>query len=341
MLFSPIKFRSVEVKNRIMMAPMCQYSATNDGLANSWHLVHYLTRAVGGTGLIIFEATAVERKGRITDKDLGLWDDAQIEPLKKIVDECKCFGTTLGVQLSHSGRKCEIEEEQPVAPSRIHWSNEYKEPKELSQQEIKIIILNFRESAKRALRAGFDVIEIHAAHGYLIHEFLSPLSNKRTDEYGGPTENRVRFLKEVIKAVREEWPIDRPLFLRVSADDFVEVGIDLDEMIRMLRYIDSADIDLIHVSSGGLLPANIELYQGYQVRYSEKIKKELGFPTATVGLITDPKFAQQILVECKADLIAIGRELLRNPYWALMASSVTKEPCRWPFQYEVSKPQFE
>lgn len=337
MLFTPLKIKSITIKNRIMMSPMCQYSADTDGLANNWHFVHYVTRAIGGVGLIMMEATAVESRGRITDNDLGLWNDEQIEPLKKIVDECKKHGATVGIQLAHAGRKSEVTDETPVAPSAMNWSDEYKLPHELTKDEIKNIVDNFKDAAKRALKAGFDIIEIHAAHGYLIHEFLSPLSNKRNDEYGGTVDNRVRILKEVIKSVKEVWPNDKPIFVRVSADDYINGGIDIDEMAKILSHIKDQDVDLIDVSTGGLLNAKIDLYPGYQVKYSERIKKDPGFMTAAVGLITRAEMAEQLLKDGKADLIALGRELLRNPYWPLYAAHDLKEDIKWPKQYERGK----
>ncbi|WP_207669275.1 NADPH dehydrogenase NamA [Fonticella tunisiensis] len=337
MLFEPIKLRNIIIKNRIMMSPMCQYSAQGDGMANDWHFVHYVTRAVGGTGLIILEATDVEARGRITDYDLGIWKDEQIQPLKRIVDECKKYGATIGIQLSHAGRKSEVTDDTPVAPTSMEWNKDYKTPKELSKKEIKDIINKFREAAVRAEKAGFDIIEIHGAHGYLIHEFLSPLSNKRTDEYGGTTENRTRFLREVIQAVKEVWPKDKPIFLRVSADDYIEGGINIDEMVRILSLIKDEGIDVIDVSSGGLLNAKIELYPGYQVKYSERIKKELGFKTASVGLITQPELAEDVLRSGRADIVILGRELLRNPYWPLQAARHLRYDIQWPKQYERAK----
>lgn len=337
MLFEPIKLRNITIKNRIMMSPMCQYSAQEDGMANDWHFVHYVTRAVGGTGLIMLEATGVEARGRITDRDLGIWKDEQIQPLKRIVDECKKYGATIGIQLAHAGRKSEVTDDTPVAPTSMEWNKDYKTPKELSKEEIKDIVNKFKEAALRAEKAGFDIIEIHGAHGYLIHEFLSPLSNKRTDEYGGTTENRTRFLKEVIQAVKEVWPKDKPIFLRVSADDYIEGGINIDEMVRILSLIKDEGIDVIDVSSGGLLNAKIELYPGYQIKYSERIKRELGFKTASVGLITQPELAEDILRSERADIVILGRELLRNPYWALQAARHLRYDIQWPKQYERSK----
>ncbi|MEG6566992.1 NADPH dehydrogenase NamA [Thermoanaerobacterium saccharolyticum] len=337
MLFTPIKIKDITIKNRIMMSPMCQYSAGKDGLANNWHFVHYVSRAVGGVGLIMVEATAVESRGRITDHDLGIWNDQQVESLKKIVEECKKYGATMGIQLAHAGRKSEVADETPVAPSAINWSDDYKLPHELTKEEINTIVEKFKDAAARALAAGFDVVEVHAAHGYLLHEFLSPLSNKRSDEYGGDVTNRVRMLKEVIEAIKEVWPENKPLFVRVSSDDYIEGGIDIDEMIKILSHIKPLGVDVIDASSGGLLNAKIDLYPGYQVKYSEKIKSQLGFKTAAVGLITKAEMAEQILKDEKADIIALGRELLRNPYWPLYAAHDLKEDVKWPKQYERGK----
>ncbi|AFK87460.1 MULTISPECIES: NADPH dehydrogenase NamA [Thermoanaerobacterium] len=337
MLFTPIKIKDITIKNRIMMSPMCQYSAGKDGLANNWHFVHYVSRAVGGVGLIMIEATAVESRGRITDRDLGIWNDQQVESLKKIVEECKKYGATMGIQLAHAGRKSEVTDETPVAPSSINWSDDYKLPHELTKEEINTIVEKFKDAAARALAAGFDVVEVHAAHGYLLHEFLSPLSNKRSDEYGGDVINRVRVLKEVIEAIKKVWPENKPLFVRVSSDDYIEGGIDIDEMIRILSHIKPLGVDVIDASSGGLLNAKIDLYPGYQVKYSEKIKSQLGFKTAAVGLITKAEMAEQILKDEKADIIALGRELLRNPYWPLYAAHDLKEDVEWPKQYERGK----
>lgn len=333
MLFEPLKIKNVTIKNRIMMSPMCQYSADKDGIANSWHYVHYVSRAIGGVGLIMQEATAVESRGRISDGDLGLWDDKQIEPLRNIVKECKKYGSIVGVQLAHAGRKSEVLSEPSVAPTKMEFNPEYRIPQELTVNDIKNIVTHFKDSANRALEAGYDIIEIHAAHGYLIHEFLSPLSNKRTDEYGGSLENRVRILNEIIDAVKKVWPNDKPIFVRVSADDYINGGINIDEMVSILKLIKDKGIDLIDVSSGGLLNAKIDLYPGYQLKYSERIKKDLDYMTATVGLITKSDMAEEILKDGKADLIALGRELLRNPYWPLYAAHNLKQNIDWPKQY--------
>lgn len=320
-----------------MMSPMCQYSAGEEGIATPWHLVHYATRAVGGVGLIMLEATAVESRGRISDRDLGLWDDSQIAGLRNIVNECKKYGSTMSIQLGHAGRKCAALKEQPVAPTSMEWSNEYKTPSTLTKDEILKIQDAFKDAARRSLDAGFEIIEIHAAHGYLIHQFLSPLSNKRIDEYGGSTENRVRFLREVIMKVQQVWPANRPLFIRVSADDYLEGGINLEEMLKILSMLKDLNIDLIDTSTGGLLPAKINLYPGYQVKYAEQIKRELGFMTSAVGLITTPEYANEIIVNQAADLVALGRELLRNPYWCLSAANTLGQDITWPVQYERSK----
>lgn len=339
MIFTPLIIKNLNLKNRIVMPPMAQYSAADDGLPNSWHFIHYATRAIGGVGLIMVEATGVERGGRITDRDLGLWNEEQKEALKPIISECKKYGVAMGIQLGHAGRKSEVKDMQPVAPSELAWSADYPVPQELTYEGIQEIIACFKNAARRANEAGFDVLEIHAAHGYLIHQFLSPLSNVRQDKYGGSTENRTRILTEIISAVQEVWTEEKPLFVRVSADDYLEGGINIEEMIRILSLLKESGIDVIHVSSGGLLPAKINLYQGYQVNYSKRIRDELGFRTVAVGLITEPEFANGIIEEGEADLVALGRELLRNPYWPMTVSNSMKIDIAWPRQYERARPK--
>jgi NADPH2 dehydrogenase len=329
-LHTPLKIKDITIKNRIMMSPMCMYTASTEGIPNDWHIVHYATRAIGGVGLIMQEATAVESRGRITDRDLGIWNDEQAKELKKIVDICKANGAAVGIQLAHAGRKCDILYEDVVGPSPIKAGDNYKLPRELSIEEIKSIVKAFGEAARRAHLAGYDVVEIHAAHGYLIHEFLSPLSNKRKDEYGGSIENRARFLIEVIEEVRKNWPQTKPIFVRVSADDYIEGGINIDMMVDYINMIKDK-VDLIDVSSGGLLSADINLYPGYQVKYAETIKKRCNIKTSAVGLITTQELAEEILSNKRADLVALGRELLRNPYWVLHTYTSRED---WPKQYE-------
>lgn len=337
MLFTPYKIKDLELKNRIVMPPMCQYEATEEGKVNDWHFVHYVSRAVGGTGLIIQEATAVEPIGRITDRDLGIWSKSQVVPMMRLVGECKRQGAKIGIQLAHAGRKSESLFSTPVAPSPIAFGNEYRCPKELTVEEIKEIEAKFAEAAERALKIGYDVIEIHAAHGYLINEFLSPLTNKRTDEYGGSLENRVRFLREILHEIHKVWPVEKPVFVRVSAEEYAEGGINTAEMIKIVNMIKSDGVDLIHVSSGGLAPVKVHAYPGYQVGFSREIRKNCSIPTIAVGLIAAPDMAEGILQSGDADLVALGRELLRNPYWPLYASKKQNQDIQWPKAYERAR----
>jgi len=337
-LFTPLQTKGLSLKNRIGMSPMCMYCAGEDGLATDWHFVHYSTRAVGGVGLILQEATAVEKRGRITANDLGLWDDNQIAPLKHIVDFVHSVECKIGVQLGHAGRKCEVEGEHIVAPSAMHWSDSYPVPEELTMAEIQKIVQAFAEAGKRAVKAGFDALEIHAAHGYLIHEFLSPLSNKRTDKYGGRIENRVRFLREVLEAVRSNVPEDMPIFMRVSATDYVEGGLDIDETIAIVNMVKDL-VDVVDCSSGGLLSPRIDLYPGYQIGFAEAVKRETGVATAAVGLITSPEMAEEIIGNQRADLVLLGRVLLRQPYWPLYAAHFLKADVGYPKQYERGRYQ--
>ncbi|WP_018963639.1 NADPH dehydrogenase NamA [Coprothermobacter platensis] len=335
-LFSPLQIKGLDLKNRIGMSPMCMYSAGDDGISTDWHFVHYGSRAVGGVGLIIQEATAVEKRGRITGNDLGLWDDSQITPLKKTVDFVHSVGCKMGVQLAHAGRKCEVKGEHIVGPSPIHWSNEYPTPEELTKDEIKNIVKAFGSAASRAVKVGYDTLEIHAAHGYLIHEFLSPLSNKRTDEYGGSRENRVRFLREVLEEVKGCIPQSMPIFMRVSATDFVEGGLDIDETVSIVNLVKDL-VDVVDCSSGGLLSPRIDLYPGYQIGYAEAVKKSTGLLTAAVGLITSPELAEEIIGNGRADIVLLGRALLRQPYWPLYAAHELKANVAFPEQYERGK----
>ncbi|MFL0245459.1 NADPH dehydrogenase NamA [Candidatus Clostridium stratigraminis] len=336
-LFSEYNLKNMNLKNRIIMAPMCMDSADNYGNVSSWHYHHYVTRAVGGTGLIILEATAVESRGRITDRDLGIWQDSHIKPLKEIVEECKRHGAKMGIQLAHAGRKCEVCEEAIIAPSSIAFNEKYKTPIEMSKDDIKRVISSFKDGARRAREAGFDVIEIHGAHGYLINEFMSGLTNKRTDEYGGSKENRARFLIEVIKAVREEWPMKMPLILRVSAEEYAEGGNKPEDTAEIINFAKKAGIDIINVSSGGVVQAHINTYPGYQIGFAEEIKKHVSLPVIAGGLVTSPLMAEEILQNKRADLVYFGRELLRNPYWPLISAKELQDDVAWPVQYERSK----
>lgn len=347
MLYSPIKFRNLELKNRWVMSPMCMYSA-NDGVANDFHFVHYGSRAQGGTGLIIVEATGIVPEGRITSKCTGIWNDEQAAAFKKIVDFVhQNSETKIGIQLAHAGRKAStwnglqtsLEEGwQTVAPSEIPYKDGERTPHQLSVEGIKGLVQSFKDAAIRALKAGFDLVEIHAAHGYLLHQFLSPLSNNRTDEYGGSLENRSRFLLEVVDAVNEVLDENHPLFVRISADEYAENGWNLKESIELAKILKTKNVDLIDVSSGGNIHgAKISVFNGYQVPLSEKIRKNAEIKTGAVGMITSPKQAEMILLNQQADLIFVAREILRNPYIAIRGAFESGSECPFPHQYERGK----
>lgn len=331
-LFSPYKIKDMNLKNRIVMAPMCMYSSNSNGYVENFHLVHYTSRAIGGVGLIILEATAVESDGRISDKDLGIWDDSHIEGLKKIVDECHKYGTKVAIQLNHAGRKSTTAKE-PIAPSAIAFNNEYSIPKEMNSDDIKRVHKAFIDGIKRANEAGFDAIEIHCAHGYLISEFLSPLTNERTDEYGGYKENRVRFLDELIHEVKKVWPSNKPLMIRVSAQDYMENGNNAEDIADMINLMDNK-IDIINVSTGGVVDTHVDSYPGYQVNHSELIKNITNIPTIAGGIITTSYMGEEIIRNKRGDLVFFGRELLRNPHFPLQAAKELKSDINWPKQYE-------
>jgi 2,4-dienoyl-CoA reductase-like NADH-dependent reductase (Old Yellow Enzyme family) len=349
-LFSPLTIKSVTLKNRIVMSPMCQYSA-RDGFANDWHLVHLGTRAVGGTGLIIQEATAVSPEGRITPADLGIWSDEHIPGLSRIVSFIHRHGAVAGIQIAHAGRKasCAVPSEggkqldeknhgwQIVAPSAIPFTDGDRAPVPLSDEGIKKVVSDFRNAARRASEAGYKVLEIHSAHGYLLQEFLSPISNRRTDHYGGSFENRIRLLLEVVGAVKTVWPGENPLFVRISSTDWTEGGWTIEESIRLASILKEHGVDLIDCSSGGnVFNARIPFGPGYQVQFSEAIRKT-GILTGAVGLITTPQQAEEILETGKADLVLLGRELLRNPYFPLHAAKELSTETTWPLQYLRAK----
>ncbi|NLM78938.1 MAG: NADPH dehydrogenase NamA [Ruminococcaceae bacterium] len=314
--YESYQIKNLHLKNRLVMAPMCMYRSDISGQAKDFHRIHYGTRAFGGTGLIIQEATAVTANGRISGRDLGLWEDRQTPGLASIVSQIHEGGAKAGIQLAHAGRKCTVAEEQIVAPSSLACDEESRLPHELSQAEIAEVVLAFSDAARRAAEAGYDVLEIHAAHGYLIHEFLSPLSNQRTDEYGGPLENRLRFLQEIITAVRQVWPTGQVLLIRLSATDYLPGGLDIQETVRMVDQIKN-QVDLIHLSSGGLLTVPFRTYPGYQVGFAETVRSKCQVPTIAVGLISCLEQVEDILGNGRADLVALGRELLRHPYWPL------------------------
>ena len=336
-LFSSFKIKDMELKNRIVMSPMCMDSCYNkDGLASTWHFIHYSTRAIGGVGLIIIESTGIEPGGRITDKDLGIWSKDHVKYLSKIVNECHKYGAKMGIQINHAGRKSETLSYPIIAPSPIAFNENYRLPNEMTKEDIINTINLFKTAAQKALTAGFDLLELHGAHGYLIGQFLSPLTNKRKDEYGGTRENRVRFLREIIQAVKTVWPETKPIQLRVSAEDYVEGGNSAEETAALINLIKATGIDIVNVSSGGTVPARISTYPGYQICYSEVIKAHCNIPTIAGGLITSPLMAEEILNNKRSDLVYLGRELLRNPYWAFSAANQLEEIIEWPIQYQRS-----
>ncbi|MEI2665144.1 NADPH dehydrogenase NamA [Rossellomorea sp. LJF3] len=331
-LFDPYKLKNVELKNRIVMAPMCMYSSHHeDGKVENWHRTHYTSRAVGGVGLIILEATAVTPQGRISPQDLGIWDDEQIEGLKELVDLMKEQGAKTGIQLAHAGRKAVLEGDI-LAPSALPFNDEMKTPVEMTADDVKETVTAFINGAERAKKAGFDVIEIHGAHGYLINEFLSPLSNKRTDEYGGSAENRYRFLREIIDGIQQVW--DGPLLVRVSAKDYNDEGLDVEDYVVFAQWMKEQGVDLIDVSSGALVPARIPVFPGYQVKLAETIKNGADIDTGAVGLITTGIQAEEILQNERADLVLLARELLRDPYWPRTAAKELGVEIEAPKQYE-------
>lgn len=350
-LFSPIRFRSVTIPNRLVLSPMCQYSAV-DGFATNWHLVHLGARAAAGIGLIVQEATAVLPEGRISYADLGLWNDEQMTKLAEINQFIHQQGAVAGIQLAHAGRKASAEvawnggrqiKEGPnswptVAPSPVPFHEKDSVPQELSVAEIKKIVEAFAQSARRAHQAGFKVLEIHAAHGYLIHEFYSPLSNFRTDDYGGSFENRIRFLCEIVDAVQNVWPQELPIFVRISATDWLEDGWTIEDSVALAKVLKQKGVDLIDVSSAANVPkAPIPIGPNYQVPLAAQIRREANIATGAVGLITEAIQAEQILNQQEADLIFVGRELLRNPYFALQAAKDLDHELQWPLQYERAK----
>jgi NADPH2 dehydrogenase len=330
-LFEPYKLKDITLKNRIVMAPMCMYSSHNeDGKVENWHKTHYTSRAVGGTGLIIQEATAVTPQGRISPQDLGIWSDDHVEGLSELVSLMKEQGAHVGIQLAHAGRKAVIDGDI-IAPSAIPFNEKMKTPMEMTKNEIDETIAAFKHGAERAKQAGYDVIEIHGAHGYLINEFLSPLSNERTDEYGGTPENRYRFLREVIEAVTSVW--NGPLFVRVSAKDYADGGLDAEDYAVYSAWMKEQGVDLIDVSSGAVVPAKIPVYPGYQVKLAETIRSQANIAVGAVGLITTGIQAEEILQNERADLILLAREFLRDPYWPRTAAKELGVEIEAPKQY--------
>lgn len=350
-LFSPFTIKSITLKNRIVTSPMCQYSA-EDGFANDWHLVHLGTRAVGGSALIITEAAAVSPEGRISPNDLGIWKDEHTDMLKRITAFIELQQSVPGIQLAHAGRKAshqqpwtgghQLNETQggwlSFAPSAVPFTESETAPAALSAEGIRKVIADFKAAAKRALQAGFKVIEIHAAHGYLIHEFFSPLSNRRTDEYGGTFENRISVLLQIIAAVKEEWPAEYPLFVRISASDWTEGGWTIDDSVALAGVLKGRGVDLIDCSSGGNVPnAPIPAAPNYQVPFAEAVRNKAGIPTGAVGIIVTAQQAEEIITSGKADLVLLARELLRDPYFPLKAAGALGYDTPWPLQYERAK----
>ncbi len=338
-LFSEYHVKNLTLKNRIVMPPMCMYCAPETGTATKWHVIHYATRAVGGTGLIIVEATGISPEGRLTSNDLGIWNDDQIEGLSEIVRAVHECGARIGIQLNHGGRKCKAKGVDIEAPSAIPYEDGDPVPKEMSKEDISDTIQEFRNAALRAERAGFDLVQIHAAHGYLLNEFLSPLTNRRTDEYGGSPENRVRLLGEVLDVVREVWPAEKPIEVRVTAEDYQEGGNHAEDLGLMLNLVKSKGIDSVNVSTGGLVPVVPAAFPGYQIPAASVIKEMTGLPVTAGGMLSDAGEVNQIISEQKADMIYLGRELLRNPYWPLNAAKELNYDLEWPKQYERAKPR--
>ncbi|HET6256922.1 MAG TPA: NADPH dehydrogenase NamA [Puia sp.] len=348
-LFNSLLIRDISFNNRIVVSPMCQYSS-RDGMADDWHLVHLGSRAVGGAGLVFTEATAVSPEGRISPADLGIWKDEHIDGLRRIVKFVRSQGSEIGIQLAHAGRKASVAEPwnggklvrqgawKPVAPSAIAFDEGYAEPAELTSEGIAQVVDEFKAAARRAMKAGFKVVEIHAAHGYLLHEFLSPLSNRRTDEYGGPFENRVRLLTEVARAVRTAWPAGYPLFVRISATDWVEGGWSVDDSVRLAALLKDLGVDVVDCSSGGVVPGvKIPVGPGYQVEFAARVRSA-GVMTAAVGMITEAAQAESILAAGQADLIVMARELLRDPYFPLRAAGeLGAADIHWPLQYQRAR----
>ena len=352
-LFEPLTLRGITLKNRIVVSPMCQYSS-HDGFATDWHLVHLGTRAVGGAGLIIAEAAAVSPEGRITSDDLGIWQDEHLPMLRRITDFLCAQGCVPGIQLAHAGRKAStlapwkghglVPESAGgwpvVAPSAVSFASNYPLPQALDEAGIQKVVADFRAATQRALTAGFQIIELHAAHGYLLHQFLSPLSNQRQDAYGGSFENRIRLLLEVVNVTREVWPAELPLFVRISATDWTEGGWTIDESVQLAALLKTQGVDLIDASTGGnVAQVSIPVGPGYQVGFAERIRQKAGILTGAVGLITTAEEAEKIIATGQADLVLLAREFLREPYFPLLAAAELGVDMAWPPQYERAKPK--
>ena len=353
-LFDSLKIRDLEFGNRVFVSPMCQYSS-EDGFPNDWHLVHLGSRAVGGAGMVMTEATAVLPEGRISPQDLGIWSDDHVEPLRRIVRFIHEQGSVAGMQLAHAGRKASTRRpwegdgavsesdggwSNVMAPSAVPFSDSYPKPRELTRDGIQEVVAAFAAAARRACDAGIRVIEIHAAHGYLIHEFLSPLSNQREDEYGGSFENRTRTLREIVTAVRGAWPNGAPLFVRISATDWVDGGWDVEQSVALARELKALGVDLIDCSSGGTIPhAKIPVGAGYQTPFAQRIRAEAEILTGAVGMITSPAQAEHIINTGQADVVLMAREFLRDAYWPLRAAQELRQTVSWPVQYLRAAPR--
>jgi 2,4-dienoyl-CoA reductase-like NADH-dependent reductase (Old Yellow Enzyme family) len=342
MLFAPMTLRGVTLKNRVVMSPMNMYSGDSDGRATDFHLVHYGARALGGVGLVIQEVTAVDPRGRIRATDLGLWDDAQAAPLKRVVDFVHGQGAKMGVQLGHAGRKTWTPDKGRgatpiVGPSALPFASDWVVPQALQASGLDAIVADFASAAVRALTVGYDVVEIHAAHGYLLHEFLSPLSNQRSDAYGGSLENRARLLRRVVQAVRAAWPLDRALFVRVSATDWAPGGLDIGQTLHVARWLQEDGVDLLDVSAGGVTPAAGASGPGFLAPFSAQVRRETGLPAGVVGLISAPELAEELVRNGQADLVFLGRALLRDPFWALKAARDLGVNLEWPEPYRRAK----
>lgn len=346
-LFSVLRLRGVEFKNRVFVSPMCQYSS-REGLANDWHMVHLGSRAVGGAALVCAEATAVSPEGRISPADAGLWSDAHAEAFAPIAAFIKSQGAVPALQLAHAGRKASTdvpwrgggplsEDEggwETLAPSAIPFAEGHHVPREINAEDLDAVVSQFRDAAARALEAGFDVVELHMAHGYLLHEFLSPLSNRREDEYGGSFESRVRFPLRVTGAVREIWPERLPLFVRISATDWAEGGWDLEQSIEFSKLLGATGVDIVDCSSGGIIPGvKIPIGSGYQVPFAAAVRKRAGVATGAVGMITEAHQAEAIIAGGEADAVLLARAMLRDPYWTLRAAKALGVKADWPVQY--------
>jgi 2,4-dienoyl-CoA reductase-like NADH-dependent reductase (Old Yellow Enzyme family) len=346
-LFSVLRLRGVEFRNRVFMSPMCQYSS-REGLANDWHMVHLGSRAAGGAALVCAEATAVSPEGRISPADAGLWSDAHAEALRPIAAFIKSQGSAAGVQLAHAGRKASTDAPwrgggplseseggwQTLAPSAVPFAEGHIVPREMSAADVDAAVSQFRDAAARAREAGFDVVELHMAHGYLLHEFLSPLSNLREDEYGGGFENRARFPLRVVDAVREAWPERLPLFVRISATDWADGGWDLDQSVEFSKKLKAAGVDLVDCSSGGLVPGvKIPVGPGYQVPFAAAVRERAQIATGAVGMITEARQAEEIIAGGEADAVLLARAMLRDPYWTLRAAKTLGVKAVWPVQY--------